>query len=296
MHVTFYGVRGSIASPGPKTVRYGGNTSCVHVRTRSGTNLIFDAGTGIRNLGLSLVRHQEPILLMLSHGHWDHIQGYPFFAPIYQKDRNLVVCQGVEANALAMRTILEQMDGSNFPVHSDALPSKVLIVDEVTEYLANQSFSTQRRELNHPGGGYAYRVEEDGVSVAYITDNELSPPNTPASSYAEWVEFCHGVDLLIHDAQYTEADMPAKHGWGHSLISEVRQLAVDAQVKNLVMYHHDPERTDSQLDEIAIESARFFKTKNSRIGSYIAAEGTTFALSARHDPKVSTIDFYLTDA
>ncbi|MEK9871586.1 MAG: hypothetical protein VW831_17825, partial [Gammaproteobacteria bacterium] len=133
----------------------------------------------------------------------------------------------------------------------------------------------------------------DGVSVAYITDNELDPPGSPETSYDEWVEFCQGVDLMIHDAQYIENDMPAKHGWGHSLISQVRQLAVDAQVRNLVMYHHDPDRSDAELDEIAIESAKFFKSKNSVIGSYIAAEGMTFDIEARKDPKVGTVDLSL---
>ncbi len=294
MLVTFYGVRGSIAAPGPKTVKYGGNTSCVHVRLNCGENLIFDAGTGIRKLGINLVRskHAEPLLLLLSHGHWDHIQGYPFFDPIYQPGREIVVCQGVESNAIALKALLEQMDGSNFPVHAEDLPSRISTVQQVEDYLGQKSFSTKRKELNHPGGGNAYRIEEDGVRIAYITDNELDPPGAPQTTYAEWVDFCQGVDLLIHDAQYVERDMPAKHGWGHSLISQVRQLAVDAQIKNIVMYHHDPERTDGELDEIAIESAKFFKAKNSNIGSYIAAEGLSFDLNSRKDPKVSTIDLY----
>ena len=292
MLVTFYGVRGSIAAPGPLTVKYGGNTSCVHVRLNNGSNLIFDAGPGIRELGKQMVRHDEPLLLLLSHGHWDHIQGYPFFGPIYQPGREIRVCQGVESNEIALKAILEQMDGSNFPVHSGDLPSTIKTVHEVDKYLNEQSYHTLRKHLNHPGGGNAYRIEEDGVSIAYITDNELDPPGAPSTTYGEWVEFCQGVDLMIHDAQYTESDMPAKHGWGHSLISQVRELAVDAQVKNLVMYHHDPERSDSELDEIAIESAKFFKSKTSTIGSYIAAEGLTFELAARLDPKVSTLDLY----
>ena len=292
MQITFYGVRGSIASPGPNTIKYGGNTSCVHVRTRSGMNLILDAGTGIRKLGMRLVRHSEPLLLLLSHGHWDHIQGYPFFGPIYQKDREIVVCQGVEGNDGPLRALLEQMDGLSFPVRAGALPSTMTVINEVADYPSQQSFGFRRRTLNHPGGGYAYYIEEDGVSIVYITDNELNPPGEITTSYAEWVDFCRGVDLMIHDAQYDESDMPAKHGWGHSLISQVRQLAVDAQVKNLVMYHHDPERTDSELDEIAIESARFFKSKNSPIGSFIAAEGLTIDLKARKDAKVSTVDLH----
>jgi len=289
MLITFYGVRGSIAAPGPSTIKYGGNTSCVHVRLNSGENLIFDAGTGIRRLGLEMVRHMEPILLLLSHGHWDHIQGYPFFGPIYQPGREIIIFQGVEGNAVALAAILEQMDGSNFPVHAGDLPSCISTIDEVDRYLQDKPYSTQREVLNHPGGGHAYRIEEDGVSFAYITDNELNPPYKPQTSYDEWVEYCRGVDLLIHDAQYLENDMPSKHGWGHSLISQVRQLAVDAQVRNIAMYHHDPERTDAELDEIAVESAAYFKSKNSRIGSYIAAEGLTFELTDKKDPKVSTL-------
>ena len=293
MLVTFYGVRGSIAVPGPQTVKYGGNTSCVHVRLNTGNNLIFDAGTGIRELGNRMVQHDEPLLLLLSHGHWDHIQGYPFFGPIYQPGREIRVCQGVDTNEHSLKSILQQMDGSNFPVHAEDLPSKIMTVYEVDKYLGMQSFQTHRKQLNHPGGGNAYRIEEDGVSVAYITDNELDPPGSPETSYDKWVEFCQGVDLMIHDAQYIENDMPAKHGWGHSLISQVRQLAVDAQVKNLVMYHHDPDRSDAELDQIAIESAKFFKSKNSAIGSYIAAEGMTFDIEERKDPRVGTVDLFL---
>lgn len=290
MLITFYGVRGSIAAPGPSTVKYGGNTSCVHVRMNSGKHLIFDAGTGIRRLGLEMVKHDDPLLLLLSHGHWDHIQGYPFFDPIYQKDREIVVCQGTEDNTISLRGLLEQMDGSNFPVHAGDLPSNISTIQEVEAYLAKQDFKTLRQDLNHPGGGHAYRVEEDGVSFAFVTDNELDPPDKPSTTYDQWVDFCQGVDVLIHDAQYIENDMPLKHGWGHSLISQVRDLAIDANVKNLVMFHHDPERKDTELDEIAVENANYFRSKNANIGSYIAAEGLCMELRAKQNPQVSTVN------
>ncbi len=292
MLVTFYGVRGSIPAPGPQTKKYGGNTSCVHVRLNNGQNIIFDAGTGIRKLGQKMAANEEPLLLILSHGHWDHIQGYPFFDPIYQKDRQINVIEGVEGNKVALHGLLNQMDGSNFPVHAVDLPSSIESIADVGAFLKQQPFSVTREGLNHPGGGFAYRIEEDGVSVAYVTDNELEPPGAPATSYGDWVDFCRGVDVLIHDAQYQADDMPAKHGWGHSLISQVRQLAVDAQVRNLVMFHHDPERTDSELDEVAIENAGFFGSANSRIGALIAAEGLTLELAARQDPRVSTVDLF----
>ena len=289
MLITFYGVRGSIAAPGPDTVKYGGNTSCLHVRLNSGENLIFDAGTGIRKLGMKLARTSEPLLLLLSHGHWDHIQGYPFFEPIYEKDREIAVLEGVEGSASTLEALLRQMDGSSFPVLAGDLPSRVSQVHEVDDFLGTRSFQTRRQILNHPGGGHAYRIEEDGVALAYITDNELFPPNQPSTHYDEWVAFCEGVDLLVHDAQYEERDLPAKHGWGHSLINQVRQLAVDARVRNLAMFHHDPERTDAELDEIAIESANYFKSRRARIGSFIAAEGLTFDLRSKRDPLVKTV-------
>lgn len=289
MQVTFYGVRGSIPAPGPDTVRYGGNTSCVHLRLNSGENVVLDAGTGIRELGNLLATNDEQILLLLSHGHWDHIQGYPFFAPIYQKDREIIVCQGVEGNAVSLRALLQQMDGSNFPVHSDKLPSRVSAIQEVEAFLGNQAFTTRRLDLNHPGGGFAYRIEEDGVSVAYITDNELQPPDAPNTTYDEWVAFCQGTDLLIHDAQYTEADMPSKHGWGHSLIGQVRQLAYDADVRNVVFYHHDPDRSDSQLDEIKLETAGFFAKQGGLIHPWMAAERLSFSVEQKADASVNTV-------
>lgn len=280
MKIVFYGVRGSIPSPGPTTVKYGGNTSCVYIELENGKNMIFDAGTGIRLLGQKLSTGDEPVNIILSHGHWDHIQGYPFFIPIYQPERQINVFASTRYGQASLCPLFDQMDGSNFPIHSEDLLSQCSWVSKnIESVLSDKNINILKKSLNHPGGGSAYRVEENGVSCAYITDNELQPPNKVHTSYDEWVEFCHGVDVLIHDAQYTEDDMPHKHGWGHSLISQVRQLAVDAQVGSLVMFHHDPDRSDSELDEIQIENGRYFKTKNSSIQCYCAAEGMEIKVS-----------------
>ena len=281
MIVTFYGVRGSTAVPGPLTAKYGGNTSCVHIELETGRDLILDAGTGIRLLGHKLARKSTPASILLSHGHWDHIQGYPFFDPIYQPDRDIHVYISVPAGRNLLSTLFAQMDGTHFPVRAEDLPSNNFpkFKGIESELYEREGIQVVKQRLNHPGGGVAYRINENGASCAYVTDNELDPPNKPVTNYAKWVNYLHGVDLLIHDAQYTQDDMPHKHGWGHSLISQVRQLATDAEVGTLVMFHHDPDRSDSELDEIQIENEKYLRSRRTPTRSICAAEGMRISLN-----------------
>jgi phosphoribosyl 1,2-cyclic phosphodiesterase len=240
MKITFYGVRGSTPVSGFQTMKYGGNTSCVHIELESGHDLILDAGTGIRPLGKRLASKSTPVSILLSHGHWDHVQGYPFFAPIYQPERDINVYIHVESQHRMLCSLFEQMDGSNFPIRAEDLPSNGVC-----------KFKGVESEL----------YEREGVRVI------RQPLNHP------------GVDVLIHDAQYTEDDMPHKHGWGHSLISQVRQLATDAEVGALVMFHHDPDRSDSELDEIQIENQKYLKSHRAPTRSICAAEGMQLQLT-----------------
>lgn len=281
MIITFYGVRGSTSVPGPQTVKYGGNTSCVHIELENGHDLILDAGTGIRLLGKRLAAKSTPVNILLSHRHWDHIQGYPFFEPIYQPDRDINVYINVESGNQFLSSMLAQMDGTNFPVKIEELPSNNIprFKGIESELYERTGVTVIKERLNHPGGGVAYKLTENTISCAYVTDNELDPPYAPSTNYDQWVKFLHGVDVLIHDAQYTEDDMPHKHGWGHSLISQVRKLATDAEVGALVMFHHDPDRSDSQLDEIQIENERYLKSCHAPTQSICAAEGMQIHLS-----------------
>lgn len=281
MKITFYGVRGSVPVPGVSTVRYGGNTSCVHIELQSGRDLVLDAGTGIRSLGRLLRHKNTPVNILLSHGHWDHIQGYPFFEPIYQAGRDINVYTHVKSQHQLLCSLLDQMDGSTFPVRVEDLPSNGVCKFKgiESELYEREGVRVIKQALNHPGGGVAYKIIDNHISCAYVTDNELDPPNGLSSTYDQWVEYLNGVDVLIHDAQYTEDDMPHKHGWGHSLISQVRQLASDAEVGTLVMFHHDPDRTDSELDEIQIENERYMKSHRAPTRSLCAAEGMEISLS-----------------
>lgn len=281
MIITFYGVRGSTASPGPLTAKYGGNTSCVHIELESGHDLILDAGTGIRLLGNKLARKTGAANILLSHGHWDHIQGYPFFAPIYQPDRDIHVYISIEKGRKLLSTLMQQMDGTHFPVRIEDLPSNNFpkFKGIESELYEREGIRVVKQPINHPGGGVAYRIDENGATCAYVTDNELDPPSAPNTNYDQWVNYLHGVDVLIHDAQYTEDDMPHKHGWGHSLISQVRKLATDAEIGALVMFHHDPDRSDSELDEIQIENLNYLRSHRAPARSVCAAEGMKIQLT-----------------
>ncbi len=281
MIITFYGVRGSTAAPGPQTAKYGGNTSCVHIELESGNDLVLDAGTGIRLLGKQLAKKSTPTNILLSHGHWDHIQGYPFFEPIYQPDRVINVYVHLESGRQMLDTLFQQMDGTRFPVKAEDLPSSHISKFKgiESELYEREGINVVKQALNHPGGGVAYKIDENGATCAYVTDNELDPPYALSTNYDEWVNYLHGVDVLIHDAQYTEDDLPHKHGWGHSLISQVRQLATDAEVGTLVMFHHDPDRTDTELDEVQIENEKYLKSHRAPARSVCAAEGMRIHLS-----------------
>jgi phosphoribosyl 1,2-cyclic phosphodiesterase len=231
-------------------MRYGGNTSCVSIEIDDDNILVLDAGTGIRALGKALTGSTAAIFVLLSHAHWDHVQGFPFFCPIYQPERTVYLFP-TPIERVRGCSALEQMDGAHFPLTPDVLPSHTAcITRNVMAFLRQHGFHITSLATNHPGGGSGYRVEQAGRSVVYLTDNELDPPYAKATEFEEFVDFCQGADVLIHDAQYLDSDMPHKHGWGHSLVHQVCALATAAHVKHLVLYHHDPDRTDDEVDTI----------------------------------------------
>jgi phosphoribosyl 1,2-cyclic phosphodiesterase len=226
MRVTFHGVRGSVPTPGPKTARYGGNSVCVEVRTADGTLIILDAGTGMRALGNQLLaeKFDGVINILLTHAHWDHILGFPFFAPIYREETRIMMYPADEpARALAKRGVL--FDGIHFPIRREDLAATLDLHPVLPGAVQVGSARITRVPLNHPGGAYGYRLDDaDGSSLCYLTDNELEPPSARTTAPDALARFAKGTDLLIHDAQYLPSDMPMKHGWGHSLVPQVLDL------------------------------------------------------------------------
>lgn len=277
MIVRFFGVRGSIPTPGAAYNRYGGNTACTHICLADGTDIVLDAGTGIRLLGKALVSKTTPIYLLLSHNHWDHIQGFPFFAPIYQKDRAIIVTPG-RTNEHRPEAFLEQMSGSLFPVPKEAISADITINEPLQDEWFISNAKITRLRINHPGGGSCFCVEENGRKVAYVTDNELYPPYKKNTDFLAFVDFVKNADLLIHDAQYVIQDMPAKSGWGHSVAEEAIKLALAANVKQLALYSHDPERSDTLIDEIVEHAQEIIEIGGGTTVCIGAAEGLTITL------------------
>lgn len=279
MQLTFYGVRGSIPSPGPEFVKYGGNTACVHIQLDDGTDIILDAGTGIKNLGQVLIGKQSDIHLLLTHNHWDHIQGFPFFAPIYQQGRNIFITPGMTTYD-EHDAVLKQMTGSYFPVHHKSLQSNIVLeaIDEDTNSWQINGATIYRHAMNHPGSGSSYVIEADGAKVAYITDNELYPPYRKETDFLEWVEFAMSADIIIHDAQYMLSDMPAKSGWGHSVAEEAVKLALACRAKRLALYSHDHIRTDDQISAIESHCQEVIAIAEDDLQVFAAAEGLAIDL------------------
>jgi phosphoribosyl 1,2-cyclic phosphodiesterase len=263
MKVRFWGTRGSIATPGLSTMRYGGNTSCVELRC--GDHIfIFDAGTGIRDLGNHLLKEfpSQPLTLhvFISHTHWDHIQGFPFFLPAYQP-KNTLHLYGPPGRDKSFDKILKiQMDSDYFPVELGAMNAK-LHVHELREDFTIGPLEVKHFYLNHPALCLSYRVNDGKRSFVYATDNEpyqgtlfrhtqLATAATDFPTYLDekFVDFMSGADLLVGEAQYTNEEYEEKRGWGHSPLESLVRFAVQANVKNLALFHHDPLHDDDFVD------------------------------------------------
>ena len=268
MRVRFWGVRGSLPAPGNTTLRYGGNTSCVEVLTDDGTLIVLDCGTGLHRLGHDLLqRSPAPPRghILIGHAHWDHIQGFPFFAPIFLSgsEWDIYGPRGQEYRLEA--TLAGQMQYTYFPVHLQQLSATIRFHDLSEGAFRIGSVRVRTHYLNHPALTLGYRIEVGGRTLVYATDHEPharheafdarrpAPALTGTRLHVEdqrHVLFLQGADLLIHDSQYLASEYPAKAGWGHSTVDYSVNVALAGGVKRLVLFHHDPLRADDDLDAI----------------------------------------------
>jgi ribonuclease BN (tRNA processing enzyme) len=207
--------------------------------------LVLDAGSGIRLLGDSLLGGPEEITLLVSHLHLDHIVGIPFFAPLYEEGRVLNLVP-VPSDG-GPRSPLNVLDGVYSPVRLGDLPAEVRIVDDPVGFLQERGFRLSCQELAHPGGSTGFRIDRDSRSFVYMTDNELGPLSGGSSTMDIYAGFARGADLLCHDAQYVKEEIEQKRGWGHSAVAEACTLAIQAEAEHLVLFHHDPDRSDDAV-------------------------------------------------
>jgi phosphoribosyl 1,2-cyclic phosphodiesterase len=292
----FWGTRGSISVPGPGTLRYGGNTTCVEVRADDEI-IVLDAGSGIRSLGIALEKEfrTQPIKLSLlvTHAHWDHIQGLPFFAPVYEK-KNEIRVRGYDGVDTTFGEIMaEPMKAPFFPIAMRELSASIDIKKLTEMEFCLGKVQVRARFVNHPGVCAGYRVFTSAGSIAFLPDHEpfrflhsakanhMNPEQakkTATEERSSLVEFLKGSDILILDAQYTDAEYETHVGWGHGSVSSAVSLALDAEVRKLLLFHHDPTHDDAMVDAMVDEARRLIRESGKDLEVDGAREGEELVL------------------
>ena len=278
MRIKFWGTRGSTPVPGKDTIIYGGNTTCVEINLKDGKKVVIDAGTGIRSLGNEYESHSEPvdIYLLMTHIHWDHILGFPFFFPIYKSSTKIQV-DGYSQGVKGLRYSFDNKMGDGFfPIRFEELKSSIAFSDTLTKgHLELDSTRIDSIPLRHPQGGLGFRFREDDKTLVFLTDNEL---DLKGKSLGRYVQFCQAADILIHDSQFIPEEVSSHTGWGHTDYQSAIHLALEAGVKKLILFHHAPERKDSDLIKIAILCQDYLEEKHSGLEIEPAKENSVLEL------------------
>ncbi len=284
MNIIIWGCRGSITTPGETTVRYGGETTCIEVINDSGQMIILDAGSGLRKLGKKMIREKKTteMTLLLTHSHWDHLSGFPFFIPAYSPDFTIHLCGGGDAQSSVINYLKHEMNPPYFPVDFSMLKAKLLTGCRCNHTRCenklpgtNGSMHCESIPLNHPNGGYGFKFTGKTGAFVFLTDNEIRFRHEGGRPREEYVEFCRDASLVFHDAQYLETEYKMTRGWGHSTYQDALDLALDAGVRRLGLFHHDPDRSDDDLDRNVEWCRQYIREKGGSMECFACAEGMT---------------------
>jgi phosphoribosyl 1,2-cyclic phosphodiesterase len=279
MFVKIWGARGSIPVSGQDYIKYGGDTTCIEIRSKNGRVIIIDAGTGIRRLGKDLLAQGlYDYDLIFTHAHWDHIMGFPFFRPLYS-DRTSLRVHGCPFTEEFVRTMLTRiMSPPNFPVTYGDLLAHIAYSDGCPEKFQIDSVTVMPIDISHPGRGKGYKFIEDGRSFVFLTDHELGFTHPGAPPRESYVQFCAGADLLLHDAEFTGEEYGRHRSWGHSSYLDTLNLAMEAGAKQLALFHINQDRTDRAMDKIVEHCRRVVRESNAQVGILGACCDMTFQL------------------
>jgi phosphoribosyl 1,2-cyclic phosphodiesterase/CheY-like chemotaxis protein len=282
--LTFWGVRGTLPVSGERSLRYGGNTSCITMEFPKDQFFIFDAGTGIKELSDSLMSEKRTKLdakMFISHPHWDHINALPFFAPLYIPGNEFQICGASHGDVTMRELISAQMEGIYFPITIKEFGSRVFFRDLKEEKFVVDDINISTKLLNHPGYCLGYRIDYNGRSICYITDNELYLQGSKFHNphyVRRLAQFIEGTDFLITDTTYSDAEYATKVGWGHSCVTEVVALADAAKVKTLCLFHHDPDQSDDDIDAKLETARKLLAERDSPVECLAPTEGQTFKI------------------
>jgi len=275
--ITFFGVRGSVPCPGADTVRFGGNTPCLEIRGKNDELIILDAGTGIRELGETLADDASGIIIF-SHVHWDHIQGLPFFGPLYKGGCSFRLFAQRPGEGNPKENILWEFQKPNFPTDVTALKGLESVENLPSSPFDKGGIRVSYMQINHPDPTQGIRLDEGESSVVYMTDNEADIDSPDAVSMKTLAEFAMNADLIVHDAMYLPEEIGSYKGWGHSTYEESIRLAVAANAKRLALFHHSPGRDDNQVDEIVKRACEFAASIEAEVEIFGAREGFSLTL------------------
>jgi phosphoribosyl 1,2-cyclic phosphodiesterase len=289
MKIKVWGARGSIPAPGPETMRYGGNTTCIEVTLQDGSTLILDAGTGIRNLGLVLPRVERPIHILLTHLHLDHIQGLMFFAPAFRPESEITIWGPASPEASLQDRIARYISAPLAPVEVRELSSLVFREAEPMEWRIG-SARVMAQSVTHRGPTLGYRIEDGDTTLTYIPDHEPGLGAPIGDLEDEWIsgfDLADGASMLIHDCQYTDQEYPSYIGWGHSPMSDALAFAHRTHAKRLLLFHHDPLHSDEFLDALGADVAlRWQELGGDADGVELAIERRELLLDSGDDARL----------